>query len=159
TLSGKKVTGDIAELTSQAIVIRAADGEVRSPISDVLLLEIGPDVPTKEPATDVELTDGTILHCLDVKVKGKTVDLKLLSLIPVSVPLSAVTTIIRDSHDPGVKQDWQQLMAKRGPRDLLVVRTDGKLDTLEGTFGDGTETGESVNFTLAANDQRIQPKL
>src|SRR5262249_34500176 len=30
---------------------------------------------------------------------------------------------------------------------------------LEGTFGDGTETGESVNFTLAANDQRIQPKL
>src|SRR5262249_34725918 len=59
TLSGKKITGDVAELTSQAVVIRTAEGEVRTPIADVLLLEIGPDIIPKEPATGVELTDGT----------------------------------------------------------------------------------------------------
>ena len=41
TLSGKKLAGDVIGLDKQSLVLKTADGEVRHPIADVLLIGTG----------------------------------------------------------------------------------------------------------------------
>ena len=42
TLSGKKVSGDLVGLDRQTAIVRTADGtEVRQPVAEVLLIDLG----------------------------------------------------------------------------------------------------------------------
>jgi hypothetical protein len=160
TLSGKKLVGDLVGLDRQTVILRTADGDVRHPLADVLQIDLPPaDPPAKAGYFDVELTDGTVLHCGQVLLKGKMAELVALPDVAVSVPLARVFTILRDAHDPKVRQDWRQFLARRGRLDMVVIRTDGQLNGLDGTFGDGAEAGDGIAFTLAADDRKLTPKL
>jgi hypothetical protein len=161
TLSGKKLAGDLVGLDRQTVILRTADGDVRHPVADLLQVDLPPaaDVPPKGGYTDVELTDGTVLHCGRVLLKAKKAELVVLPDLAVSVPLTQVFTVLRDAHDPKVRQDWQQFLARRGRFDMVVVRADDKLNGLDGTFGDGTEAGDGIAFTLAADERKVTPKL
>ena len=53
------------------------------------------------------------------------------------MPVTAVFTILRDAQDPKIRHEWQDFLAKRGRLDMVVVRSEDKLNGLEGTFGPG----------------------
>jgi hypothetical protein len=159
TLSGKKVTGDLVGVDRQTVIVRPASGEtVRVPVADVLQVDLTPgDAPPKGAHTAVELTDGSVLLCSKVEVAGDQLDLTVIPDLHVRVPATAVFTVLRDAHDPKVRQDWQDFLTKRGRLDMVVVRSDGKLNGLEGTFGPGS--GDAIEFTPSATGQKRAVRL
>src|SRR5690348_6908902 len=160
TLSGKKLSGELVGLDRQTVILRTADGEQRQPVADVLQIDLpAAESPPRGGYYAVELTDGTVLHCGQVLLKGKKAELVALPDLAVSVPLTQVFTILRDAQDPKVRQDWQAFLARRGRLDMVVVSAEGKLNGLDGTFGDGTESGDGIAFTLAADERKLTPKL
>ena len=160
TLTGKKLFGDIVGLDKQAIVLKTPAGEIRHPLSDVLQIELPtPEIPPKGGWFDVELTDGSVLHCSQVLLKGKSAELTVLPDLPLTVPLSAVFSILRDAHEPAIKAMWQKFLPTRGRLDTVVVASGDKFDGLGGTFGDGTPAGDGIEFTLSGNGEKLTPKL
>jgi hypothetical protein len=157
TLSGKKLTGDISAISSQGVTIKTADGDVVTPIAEVLLVELAADSPSRDKFIEVELVDGTVLACTDVSLNGDRVELTLTSGPTVQAPLAAVRSLLQDAHSASVRQKWNQMLRERGPLDLLVLRSEGKLDALDGTFGAGV--GDGIEFTLNSNEQKLTPKL
>jgi hypothetical protein len=157
TLSGKRFSGDLLAIDNRAVKIRTADGELMTPINDVLLIDIGPENSNRDKYTEVELADGSVLACSNVELKVDRAVLTLASGQVLEAPLNAVRTMLREAHEVDVRKEWTQILRKRGALDLLVLRSEGKLDALEGTFGSGT--GDGIEFVLSANDQKLTPKL
>src|SRR5262249_55023230 len=99
---------------------------------------------------DVELIDGSLLHCLSFAPKGVTAELTLVTGQAVKEPLNVVTWVANEANDPKVQAWWKEELDKKRTSDLLAVRnkeTD-KLEALKGTFGDGSEDGTSIQFDL-----------
>src|ERR687884_104200 len=110
--------------------------------ADVLQVELATPEPwTKGAYYDVELTDGTVLHCAEVVLQGKNAELTVLPELKVTVPLTSVFTILRDAQDAKNRDDWQKFLAQRGRLDMAVVRDGEKLSGLDGTFGNGVGDG------------------
>jgi NPCBM/NEW2 domain len=154
TLSGKKVTGDLVGLDRQTVVVRNADGDtVRVPVADVLQLDLPQgEAPAKGAHTAVELTDGSVLYCSAIVAKGSNFELTVIPDLKVSVPMTSVFTVLRDAHDPKIRQEWQDFLTKRGRLDMVVLRSDDKLNGLEGTLGTGT--GDRIEFTPSATGEK-----
>ena len=160
TLTGKKLSGEIVGLDKQAIVLKTPAGDIHQPLKDVLQIELPtPELPPKGGWFDVELTDGSVLHCSQVLLKGKSAELIVLPDLPLTVPLSAVFSVLRDAHDPAVKALWQKFLPTRGRLDTVVVASGERFDGLGGTFGDGTPTGDGIEFTLSGNGEKLTPRL
>jgi len=159
TLAGKTVSGDLVGLDRQTAILRTAAGDtVRVPVADLLQLTLPPaEAPPKGAHTAVELIDGSVLLCSAVAVKGDIFELTMIDNVPVKVPTTAVFTVLRDAHDPKVRQDWQDFLTKRGRLDMVVVRSDEKLNGLEGTFGPGT--GDAIEFTPSATGAKRSVRL
>jgi NPCBM/NEW2 domain len=155
TLAGKKVTGDLVSVDDKAVVIKTPAGDVRTPLADLLEINFS-NAPAQLPGKYnlVELTDGTLLHCADFKIKGKELEMTVLPDLPVKVPLPSVFYVLRNAQEPKIKQQWQSILAERGKRDVfyLLKKTDqgDKLDGLDGTFGDADAQGERIEFELAS---------
>jgi hypothetical protein len=159
TLSGKQVSGELVGLDKQAAVIRTAGGErVRVPVTDLLQITLPPaDPPPRGAHTAVELTDGSVLLCSAVAIKGNAAEMTVIPDTNVTVPLTGVFTILRDAHDPKIRQEWQDFLSKRGRLDMVVVRSDDRLNGLEGTFGAGT--GDAIEFTANGTNQKRSIRL
>jgi hypothetical protein len=159
TLSGKQYSGDLVGLDRQTAILRNAAGDsVRIPLADVLQLTLPPvQVPPVGAYTAVELTDGSVLHCTAVAVQGTQFELTMAPGVAVKVPEAAIFTILRDAHNPKVRQDWQDFLTKRGRQDMVVVKADDKLNGLEGTFGSGT--GDAIEFTPSASGEKRSVRL
>ncbi len=159
TLSGKKLTGDVTSISGQGIALKTTGGDVTTALADVLLLELGSITSSQAKFTEVELIDGSVLHCSAVAFKQQQTELTLHGGTVLNVPLASVSSLLNDANDPKVRQEWLQLVRKRGQYDLLAVRSDGKLDALDGTFGPGSDTGDAIEFSLASAEQKLNPKL
>src|SRR5262245_43152266 len=120
TLAGKKVTGDLVSVDDKAVVVKTPAGDGRTPLADLLEINFS-NAPTPPPAKYnlVELTDGTLLHCADFKIKGKELEMTVLPDLPVKVPLPSVFYVLRNAQDPKIKQQWQSILAERGKRDVF----------------------------------------
>jgi NPCBM/NEW2 domain len=159
TLSGKKLSGDITSISAQGIALKTASGDVTTQLADALLVELGSVTPIQAKYSEVELIDGSVLICSAVAFKQQQAELTLHGGPVVSVPLAAVSSLLNDANDPKGRQEWLQLVRKRGQYDLLAVRSDGKLDALDGTFGPGNAGGDAIEFSLANAEQKLNPKL
>ncbi len=159
TLAGKTISGELVGLDRQTIVLRSSAGDsIRVPVADVLQVTLpAPDGPPRGAHTAVELTDGSVLLCSAIAIKGGTAELTMIQDVKVTLPVTAVFTILRDAHEPKVRQEWQDFVSKRGRLDMVVVRADDKLNGLEGTFGPGT--GDAIEFTASGADQKRTIRL
>src|SRR5262245_3025365 len=102
TVSGKKLSGEIASIGAQGIALKTASGEITTPLDDTLLVEIGPITPIQAKYTEVELVDGSILRCSSVAFKQNQAELTLHGGPVVNVPLAAVSSLLNDANDPKV---------------------------------------------------------
>jgi hypothetical protein len=160
TLSGKKLTGEIVGLDKHALILKSSDGEIRHPVSDVLLITLATgNQPPPGPFADIELVDGSVLHCTKLALKPQAVEVTVAPDMALTLPYSAISTICVDAHDPKLKAEFQQFAGKRGRFDIVAIRSEGRLNALEGTFGSGIATGDGIEFTLAGSEQRTTPKL
>ena len=147
-LSGKSVTGTLASVSDLEIVVDTKDGPVATPISQVLLVELsgerkGPS-PTRYFA--LRLLDDAVLHATDVKFAGKELHATLTSGAVLKLPMSAVVWFVRDAEKSVLRQQFEELAARKVRRDRVVILREGQLNPLEGTIGDSDAEGKTVPF-------------
>jgi hypothetical protein len=160
TLGGTTVSGELTGLDDKAVTLKTASGPVATPLPSVLDLVLVPDPPGPESGVkylDVELTDGSLLHCKEngLVIKGKEAELDLLAGQKLKVPLATLAYVLRDAQDGTVRDEWRGIMAKKGTNDLLAIKAEGVLNRLEGTIGEGDAKGERIDF----EDARIKRTL
>lgn len=168
TLARKVVKGELQRITEKEIILNPGSGDVATPLAEVLQLDLTPSTPPPAGAkfSDVELTDGSLLHCGKVELKGRMAHLVLLgpdtneeAAGKVAVPLSAIRWILHDAHDPTIRQEWQtQFASKPRAQDLLVVRKDNVPQPLEGTLGGVDEKGERIDFQFGGKSYKVELK-
>lgn len=160
TLSGKKLAGEPVGLNQQVVIIKSADGELRHPLADVLQINLAAaDTPPPGPWVEVELTDGSVLNCRKVEFRAKSLAVTLTTDVAIEIPYTAISTICRDAHDARTKAEFRQAVSRRGPTDQVVVRSEGKLNTLDGTLTGGLASGDGMEFAIAGSDAKSNPKL
>jgi hypothetical protein len=157
TLKGDKITGDVVRISDKEIVLSSGGKEVSTPVPQVLRLEF-PDharVRIEDAFADIELTDGTLLHCKEFKIKGKQVEATTVSGLSVKFPLSAVANLVNGAQDDKVRKEWTERIRKKYKKDILAVLREGIVNPVDGTIGEGSEDGKEINFRLGENDRTV----
>jgi hypothetical protein len=171
TLKDEVVKGDLVSITDKEIVLDQGGKKVATPVDQVLKLEFAPAgrLPPDTKFADVELTDGTLLHCSEYGIKGKDVEVKLLAGQTVKVPLAAVGNILNDAQVEKYRKEWTGRLAKhrlaRKRNDVLArlvkdeENPEGVPNGIDGTLGEGDETGKEIEFTLTLGKEKISKKF
>ena len=155
-LAGKTVHGELIKVSEKEVVLNENGTPVTTALPEVLDLDLQRIItpPGVARYADVELADGSLLHCLQFSLKGQQTELKLAGGKEVKVPLAAMAYVLNDAQDAKVREEWQALLAKRGNHDLLAIRREGVVNPIEGTFGEGDDTGETIGFETAGGVKR-----
>lgn len=163
TLKGETITGEIVSLTAKEVVVAKGNERVTTPLAQVLQIDYNP--PPKlgtDPYIDVELTDGSLLHCARYTIKGKDVSLTLLSGQEVKVSLAAVSNILTEAQVEKHRKEWTERLAdrkaKKKRRDMLGLRKEDVINPLDGTFGEGDDKGETIEFSISGGKPRAIPQ-
>jgi hypothetical protein len=144
TISGKVLTGEIKKLTDKELVLAGPSGETTTPIGQVLSIDrqIESNLPSGK-LVDVELIDGSLLHCGRVFLRGKEAELELGSSgQKIKVPLASLSYVLNDADDAATRDEWAKLLAKRRNQDIVAIKREGVINGLEGTLGEVNEKGE-----------------
>jgi hypothetical protein len=151
TLKGEVVSGELVAASAKEIVLQKDGKRVATPVQHILQVDFGNQgkVPSDAKFIDVELTDGTLLHCAQLTLKEKQVDLTLLAGQQVKVPLAGVANILNEAHIDKNRREWTERLAKKRRRDVLAIVKEGVVNPLEGTLGAGDAEGKTIEFTLA----------
>lgn len=157
TLAGKTLQGTLSEFTDKAVVLKTSAGNSTVPFAEVLQLELQKPAaaPTGVTFSDVELTDGTLVHCKKLTLRGKELEITPLGMeVTLRIPLSAVAYVLNGAHETTLSQEWQEKVRSRSRnQDQVAIRRDGVLNLLDGTLGDGSDKGE-IEFTTEVGDKR-----
>src|SRR5207248_2968093 len=98
---------------------------------------------------------GTLFHCKSFTLKGKSIELVALPDKKITFPLAKVAYVLNEAQDAKTQKEWQEIFADRGKRDRFFLRKeDGRLDGLEGTFGDPDPTRQRRQPQTAARQAR-----
>jgi hypothetical protein len=149
TLDGASVDGELVSISAKEIVLTVEKKPKHLPVRQVLAVDLHNN--TAAPAakyTDVELTDGSLLHCAKVTLKGRQATLQLPGGQEIKAPLAAISYILNEAEDPKARERWKDYLAKRGNNDLVVVDPGGgaPVEKLSGTLGDADAKGERIAF-------------
>ena len=157
TLAGKALEGELVEISDKGAVI-AKDGKRTSvPFAEILQIDVqkATEVAAGGAVIDVELIDGSLLHCKKVTFKGKDAQLTFLGSDGVhNLPLQSISNILNGAQDPAVRQEWQEkILSRRSNQDRVVIARDNALNALQGTLGDANDAGQ-IEFTLEVGGER-----
>jgi hypothetical protein len=151
TLSGKSYTGELASVSEKEIGFQSGTAVVKVPVPDVLRIELQRSNPLGTlKYSEIELTDGTLLHASQFALKDKQVEAVLAgSDLKVQVPLALVTFILNDAQDPATRKEWtEKFLGRKRSQDLLVIKREGVLNGLSGTLGDGGNDKGEISFAI-----------
>lgn len=160
TITGKAYEGEVVGISETEVKLRGKDGPVTVPIREVLDLELPTSAAAPETKyTDVELNDGSTLHCIQFALLGNQVEVKLVGGLDLKFPLASVSSILKDAQDAKVREEWQEALGKRGNSDLMVIRrADGSPNNFEGTLGNADAKGEKIEFETISGT-KARPEL
>lgn len=149
-LKGEKIKGDLLGLNDKEIVLKVNGKPVATPVEGTLLLDFRAAATPLGGYSQVELTDGSLLRCSKVEFKGKDAVLTLVSGQVATVPMTLLSTVMREANDVKLVAAWRDLLGNtRRSFDVLVRKKDsGSLGYLEGTFYDASDDGKTIQFKI-----------
>jgi hypothetical protein len=162
-LDGKPVKGTITGVDAQFVSYKDEAGNAaKVPVKDLAAVDLGGKVAAASGTYDeVELTDGSLFRVAEFKTTGKSVQLKQAvspdgaGAITTTVPLTTVFYWVRRANDGNARAEWRrEVIAKRGKRDMLVVRDKDVLQPIEGTVLEGLADGTGVIFERASDSTK-----
>jgi hypothetical protein len=154
TLTGRRVTGALVELSPDHASLKARGEQVRVPLAEVLELRTvrpRPAVPPDSRRPELTLTDGSRLYWTALHVSDRQLSVETSQLGKFSVPLTAVSSIRLAALDRQVVDAWKDLSAREVTQDMLVIAKGNVLDHLDGTVGTIDET--SIHFVLDGEER------
>ncbi|HTU23338.1 MAG TPA: NPCBM/NEW2 domain-containing protein [Gemmataceae bacterium] len=152
TLKGESLEGDLANITDKEIVLQVGGRSVATPLPEILNLVFPAVTPIKQlegTYSDIELTDGSRLHCKEWTIKAKQVQLKTMAGQQFNIPLSAVANILNNAQEEKYRKDWVERVSRKRRRDAAVRIVGDTINSYEGTFGDADAEGKSIEFQTA----------
>jgi hypothetical protein len=150
TLKGEVLKGDVQGINDKEIVLAVGGKRVATPLPQVLKIDFSAKKERlEEKYSDVELNDGTLLHCKDVAIKGKQIKLQTLAGQELDLPLSAVANVLFPAHEEKYRKEWSERVAKKHRQDVVCINKSGTVNPLPGTIGEGDESGTKIAFTTA----------
>ena len=151
------IKGELVSIDGKELVFKTGGETLHKPLASVLSIDLQSAPPLAIPATQVELTDGSVLNCKPDSVifNGKTVDLTVLPDVKIKVPITALSYVLKQGHDAKVRDnsDWKAILKSRKNQDMLVKWGQGRLNGIGGTFTDGKDA--SINFVLDGRDTAV----
>lgn len=160
TLTGQALQGELSRISDKGIVLEIDGKPVETPITQVVDVEIQAVSQQQAAATyaDVELTDGSLLHCSQFSFKGKAATLKLTTGQDVTVPLAVISYLLNGAENADVRSAWTNLVASRGRSDLLTVKDkQGEIQPFQGTFGEVSEDSDKIGFETSSGTKTRVP--
>jgi len=163
TLKGEVLKGNVTNISEKDITLLQGDTRTDVPVSQVLQVDFAEPgrLPADARYSDVELTDGTLLHCGRVLIKGKQAELTLLGGQEVKVPLATVASILNDAQNEAFRKEWASRLARKRRRDVIAVRKKDEdnpgnviVSGLEGTAGEGDESGAKIEFSVRISESK-----
>jgi hypothetical protein len=163
TLKQEVIAGDLVSMSSKEIVIARGGEKTTVPIDQVLSLTFGQSVGNlpNVPWSDVELTDGTMLHCAKVSIADDQVEVALLAGPTAKFPLECVYNVLSNAHVEKNRKRWDEILnpdQKRAHDVLAAYTKDGDLNPVEGTIGKINDKGE-ISFTIASSGTEKKPNM
>ena len=166
TLTGKKYKGELVAVDGQVLTFRTDVGPVGVAVKEVFAVDFG---PRPDPAgkgaryDEIELTDGSVIHCSKVRIKKRAVEPVFVAGEGVEVPktaidLGTVFTLLRGADDPKSRDEWKKVLAVRGKRDQFVIKRGDAFEPVPGTVIEGDDEGDAITFERE-NGQRVNYKL
>jgi hypothetical protein len=154
TLTGRRVTGALVELSPEHASMKSHGKDVRIPLVEVLDLRTmrpKPAVPPDSRRPELTLTDGSRLYWTALRVGDRQISVETSQLGKFTVPLTAVSSVRFASLDRQVADAWKDLSARDVTQDMLVIAKGSVLDHLDGTVG--TVDGTSIHFVLDGEER------
>jgi hypothetical protein len=163
TLGNKMISGEVAEITDKYVALTTLSGVVKTPLADILRIELQREsaIAAGVKYLDVELADGSVLHCGKVQLRGQAAELSLVSLdSKLTIPLTAISSILNDAQDPAIRQEWQEkIVAKKHNQDILAIRLNGVLNGIDGTLADGANDKGLLPFEYDSGGSRRKREI
>jgi NPCBM/NEW2 domain-containing protein len=158
TLGGKSVSGTLVRVNEAEIVLKTDAGDVATPLSQVLALELKPvkGAESGVKLSALRLLDDTTLLCKSVVFKGKDVQATLPSGLSLKLPLSAVVSLLVDAGSKELQKRWPEIAGGKIKRDRIVVVSEGVPNVIEGSLGEADAQGKTIEFKLDGAD-KYQP--
>jgi hypothetical protein len=154
TVTGRRVTGALSELSADHASIKEKGKEVRVPLAEVLDLRTVRPKPAVAPdprRPEVALTDGSRLYWSALQVADRQVTVDSPQLGKLSVPLTAVSSIRLGALERQIADAWKDLSAREVNQDMLVIAKGAVLDHLDGTVG--TIDATTIHFVLDGEER------
>lgn len=155
TLKGQVIQGKLDALSDKELSFTDKDSkQVKLLIPEVLQLDLAPigRLPSESKIIDVELIDGTLLHCSAFSIKKNRAELTLLLTgQKIDIPLAIVHNVLSEAQVEKYRREWTQRVATRPRKDVIATLRDGNVTGLEGTLGLGDEMGQKIEFFLGQN--------
>lgn len=154
TLTGRRVTGTLLELSGEQASIQAAGKELHVPLAEVLDLRTvrpRPPVPPDPRRPELTLTDGSHVYWNAFRVSDRQVTVESSPFGKFNLPLTAVGSVRLASLDRQVADAWKDLSAREVTQDMLVIAKGNVLDHLDGTVG--TIDASSIHFVLDGEER------
>jgi hypothetical protein len=151
TLKGGVLKGELENITDKEIVLKQSGKPSVTPLPEVLRIEFPAITPVKLEGkySDVELVDGSRIHCKEWTIKKNQAELTTMAGQQIKVPLAAVANILNDAQEEKYRKDWAERLARKRRRDMAVLIRDNTINAVEGTFGDADAQGKSIEFQIA----------
>lgn len=166
---------EIVSVDAKQLVYKANGKQITRPIGEILKIDFrDPAKPAVSKYSQIDLTDGTALLASEWAIKGRTLELVLLSGPTVKLPLSTVNGILTPAHNEKDKADWRnRVINSRGKEALVMKRKLTKKDkggkeieildefgnnvyttfNLPATIGDGDEGGETIALGIITDEK------
>jgi hypothetical protein len=157
TLKGDVIKGELESITDKEIVLTDGSKRIATPLADVLKLDFPAITAARidgNKYADVELTDGSLLHCKEWSIKGKEVALKTLAGQEIKLPLPAIANILVNASDEKHRKDWSERVARKRRRDVVAILNEGTVNPVEGTLGAADAEGKTIEFQTASGRKR-----
>lgn len=145
---GSKFKGEIVEFSAEKAVFRTADGLRTVPAGG--LVRLTPDAASTQMVATaivwVRMIDGTRFDAVSYTVADGNAKISFGGGLELVVPTASVHSVRFKEQAQAIADQWNAILKKTAPADLIVIREDSAIDYLEGVFGD--VTAETVKFTL-----------
>jgi len=154
TLKGEVIKGDVVSITAKEVVFEAVDGEKKEKktfaLNEIASVDFAPN-PAALPAVyhDVELVDGTLLHCTDLQFKGKNFIAKLTGAgdATTTIPMEQVGNVLWGANDEKRRTTWATKVESKKSIDFFGIDAgDGVINPLTATINSATEDGTAIHF-------------
>jgi hypothetical protein len=161
TLNMGVLAGDVVSISEKEIVLKNKDGiEAKVPMDEVLAIDYGTAGRPKNDAkySDVELTDGSVLHCSSFLVKENNAVFKVLTTgQEVTTPLADIANVLLEGHVAKFRKDWDERITRVRKQDVYVdynPKTES-FRVVEGTFLKGNAAGTELNFNYLGAVRKV----